>query len=452
MKAMHCSNMQTSAHRPEIGKVNEEILLQTPDTEKQASQRRVTINIPLNIGEQLPDEIYTLMPCTIVAILIHSGVSDARFICRKFLFVHHEFCRARRSITDMGTTIHHYHGRLFGRGNNTSGQLAARAAWIPSLVWIRVPPVWAVWCAHGTTVASTVRGLVGWGHGTGHKLVGPSGCWRKPRGLGLEDVVGVKIEHDAIIAWTYWAIFVTSSVTRQSLDPKVGDCGWIRLGGAAAVWTGPFCTMIETEGRLLICGPRHLVGPGDRTGTIDVGPVGSDKFPPIVDVLATSWTTYVLCESGVAFAGGDNHLCQLGVGDEAEMVRDFTQLPFKVTNIVSDGLRTIFICPEAIMCCGLDYGLLGLGDDLVRRPSPMKLAPDIRKIGIGHDRLFAIDSKGVWRVRTTTEDSHSCWEVCGQGFAGILDGEGGPAFIHSDGRVTGNVDGLSKVRFVSVKQ
>ncbi|KAG9394533.1 Regulator of chromosome condensation (RCC1) repeat [Carpediemonas membranifera] len=149
---------------------------------------RLSMNIPLLEGEELPDRLYTLLQGTIWAILLQAGADPVLFIeshkdyepeakclwflCRKFFF---SFRQADKDgvchiaeLYGKKTFTRHYAGRVFARGANENKQTGvavddARQIYLPQYRRVHVPPVVEIYVSKHHTIAVTPRGLYGWG-------------------------------------------------------------------------------------------------------------------------------------------------------------------------------------------------------------------------------------------------------------------------------------------------
>ncbi|KAG9390104.1 hypothetical protein J8273_8141 [Carpediemonas membranifera] len=129
----------------------------------------LSMDIPLKVGESLPDTVYTLLQGTIWSILMASGASpelDGRgpvslklpwFLCRKFLFAHRiaekDGVVAYRSIRN---SFRLYAGRLFTRHEIVGANRA-------TFTRVCAPPTVEIHSDGLANIAVTAKGLYGWG-------------------------------------------------------------------------------------------------------------------------------------------------------------------------------------------------------------------------------------------------------------------------------------------------
>ncbi|KAG9393765.1 hypothetical protein J8273_4628 [Carpediemonas membranifera] len=189
---------------------------------------RLSMNIELADGEELPVAMYTLLQGTIWGILMQAGadpdlhdkenrLSDVPstqkaygpeakalwFICKKFFFTHRvaekEGATTVKRYTQFPYLFKIYYGRLFSRGSASNQLLGYRAAMdMPVYSRVRVPVVARLTVEPiSGVVAVTGRGLYAWGSSVTFALgVGTADATAKPTKVDLSACPAV-LEYEA---------------------------------------------------------------------------------------------------------------------------------------------------------------------------------------------------------------------------------------------------------------
>ncbi len=315
------------------------------------------VSSTVGLDGRLPNRVFTLIPSTIVAVLLAREGIEARltpFLCKKFMLAWNSFQAERETFQSPVVEVTHSNGRVFHR---------TRA----SPVWhrIRLPPVQQMWGGWGSWFVATDRRCYAWGINSFGRL-----------GVNSKEQI---IAQPMRVPVTPRNVQVFDEVT--FFQPiRGGDwlgAGWNEYGQLADKGRPSVCSIPTpmpnstnvlswasesglTVGLLttgaVVCGDIEERLPGLRqqgqSGVLHTLTTLPLPVEGTVDQVAISSSAVFIRLGSRCFASGWNGYGQLGLDPSVSNVTWPTELPFPVTDIATFTPNTVFVSNGRVLVCG----------------------------------------------------------------------------------------------------
>ncbi len=410
------SSSQSQAHDDKQSISPEDRLQITADGDSLVSET-------VNIHGKLPNRIFTLIPPTIMSVLLAAGADRSTFfICRKFAVVEAYYARTRMIHEFDGAVIAEHDGRLFSSGLNVDGAcgVGSTALRLPGAHWIRLPPVVAVYYGHRSWFARTTLGLFAWGANPVGKLGidSPLDTAPSPRPVAIPTCVSRSVSRvDTFDSTTFiqtpegWLAAGYNQFGQLGRPDPTAAHRPVPVPGSGDVtrfyscWTTTFAW---TPGALLGCGATysHTLPVRDDT-TLTVARLTPLLVPDPVESVVTGHGSTFFFGDGRVLAVGTNEGGRLGLltmGGFDECVTPF-RVPVSAHDVTTVLGTTLFAPSTGAVYCGHPGPAFPapLGD--TPHPlMPLPLPPGTVAVGLGEGLALARAADGVWYARGANPD------------------------------------------------
>ncbi len=376
----------------------------------------------MDIQGPLPNRIFTLIPSTVLAVLLAGASSDVPgqfFLCRKFLAVWNNYNRSKRTTENMGSIISLFDGRLFSYANNIRSKCGVNksALWLPFEHWVRLPPVMDYWVGCGSWFAQTTRGLFAWGSNWSGQL-GIASYSRITRPCRVSIPQTVMATHISVFNDVAFI-----RISRGWLGVGLNDDSMLGLPNGGYVttptmvpgaenviaWTSNRATFGITRTGLLGCGSnaRGQLGIDDDDAP-SLTPIRLPRGAGPVRKVVTDWeSTFILCGQK-CFVCGANDVGQLALGVFDEEVHTPTELSFPVNDVVAHKFTIIFLSAGKLLGCGANdtHHVSPDGPASIITPVALNMPWSVRRVTISHEALFVQRSEDdTWFARGNNKNS-----------------------------------------------
>ncbi len=392
----------------------------------------------LGISGPIPNSIVTLLPGSLMTILLHANIPEkTMFLCQKFFVVKRHYEKERityehKSETFVGPrTLFTYlsNGRLFRRTAH-SYQVRVPPSSKPTKVndtgtieWVRMPPILGLRHHYDGVLVETISGWYGWGD----SLRGTTAMSRRP-------VSGAVVAGKLVYIPSIAGHSILRVQTQEKLVLFVTEAGTYMIGNPGMEFPfksagDPFNyntlhavpTLIPNSKGIMYWhirgatvfgwGPRHpLVAAGDNyLGQLCL-PIDEDFVSDLTPVPLDRKFDAVYTDSGATFilagnqchVAGDNGYGRLGIPiDDYEERVPMTTLPFVVLDVISCGYSTVFFTGDKLLVCGNNEEG-NLTDDtatFIDEPCVLTgLDAKVTDVALDVDKLY-IKADGKWYER-----------------------------------------------------